>query len=65
LVGALSRGALADVGNFPLVAEARARTLERIRAELSMDSTDRLAAEGAAMTYDEIINYALAHLEPA
>jgi hypothetical protein len=65
LVGALTRGALADVGNFPLVAEVRARTLERIRVELGEDSTDRLVAEGAAMSYDEIINYALQHLEPA
>ncbi len=64
LVGALTRGALADVGNFPLVAAARARTLERVRAELGNDSTDRLVAEGATMTYDEIINYALQHLEP-
>ena len=64
LVGALTRGALADVGNFPLVAGARARTLERVRVELGEDSTDRLVAEGAAMTYDEIIDYALRHLEP-
>jgi predicted ATPase len=64
LVGALAGGTLVDVGNFPLVAGARARTLERVRAELGEDSTDRLVAEGAAMTYDEIINYALQHLEP-
>jgi predicted ATPase/class 3 adenylate cyclase/tetratricopeptide (TPR) repeat protein len=64
LVGALTRGALADVGNFPLVAGGRARTLERVRVELGNDSTDRLVAQGAAMTYDEIINYALQHLEP-
>ena len=64
LVGALTRGALADVGNFPLVAGGRARTLERVRAEIGKDSTDRLVAEGATMTYDEIIEYALQHLEP-
>jgi hypothetical protein len=64
LFGALTRGALADVGNFPLVAGVRARTLERVRVELGEDSTDRLVAEGAAMTYDEIIDYALRHLEP-
>ena len=64
LVGALTRGALADVGNFPLVAATRDRTLERVGAELGDDTTDRLVAEGAAMTYDEIINYALRHLEP-
>ncbi len=65
LVGALTRGALADVGNFPLVAGARARTLERLRAELGQESAGRLVAEGAAMTYDEIIEYALQHLETA
>ena len=64
LVGALTRGALADVGNFPLVAATRARTLERVRTELGDAAADRLLAEGAALTYDEIIEYALRHLEP-
>jgi hypothetical protein len=64
-VGALTRGALADVGNFPLVATARTRTFDRVRAELGDDATDRLVAAGAGMTYDEIVQYALQHLEPA
>lgn len=65
LVGALTHGALADVGNWPLSAGTRARTLDRVRAELGEDATDRLVAEGAAMTYDEIIEYALEHLGAA
>jgi tetratricopeptide (TPR) repeat protein len=65
LVGALTGGALANLGNFPLVAGTRARTLERLRTQLGDDAVDRLVAEGTAMTYDEIINYALHHLEPA
>ena len=64
-VGALTGGALADIGDFPLVAAARTRTLERARAALGDDATGRLVTAGAAMTYDEIINYALRHLEPA
>jgi hypothetical protein len=27
-------------------------------------ATDTLVARGAAMTYDEVIDYALGHLEP-
>jgi predicted ATPase len=64
IVGALTSGALADVGNFPLVANARIRTLERARATLGDDATDTLVANGAAMTYDDTIEYALHHLEP-
>ena len=49
---------------LPDVDAARARTLERLRTGLGDETTDALVADGAAMTYDEIIEYALHHLEP-
>jgi predicted ATPase/class 3 adenylate cyclase len=64
-VGALTGGPLAEVSSFPGVDAARVRTLERIRTTLSDQTTDALVAQGAAMTYDEIIDYALDHLELA
>jgi hypothetical protein len=64
-VGALAGGPLADVSNFPLVDAARARVRERLHAALGADTTERLVARGAAMTYDEIVEFALHHLEPA
>jgi len=63
LLGALTRGALAGVGNFPGVDTARARTLERVRAVLGDDQTDELVARGATMSYDELVQYAIHHLE--
>ena len=62
LVGALDDGALADVGNWPLSAGTRPRTLDRVRAALGDDVTDQLVAEGATMGYDEIIQAALDQL---
>ena len=64
-VGALTGGPLSEVSGFPEVDAARARVLERIRAALGDDTTDAHVAQGAAMTYDEIIEYALHHLDPA
>jgi hypothetical protein len=64
-VGALTAGPLAGVGDFPLVAAARTRTLERARAALGDATTDTLVAAGAAMTYDETVDYAIHHLAPA
>ena len=61
-VGALTAGALADIGNFPGVEAARARTLDRVRAALGDQTTDELIAHGAAMTYDELVQYAIRHL---
>jgi hypothetical protein len=54
-----------EVSGFPGVDAARARVLERIQTALGDDATDALVAEGAAMTYDESIEYALDHLDPA
>lgn len=65
LLGALTRGPLAEVGNFPGVEAARTRVVERIRAELGDERTDALVARGATLNYDEILDYALQHLEPA
>jgi hypothetical protein len=38
--------------------------VERVRAVLGDDTTDRLVARGVAMTYDELVEYALQYLEP-
>ena len=62
-LGGLTRGALAGVGNFPGVDAARARTLERVRAVLGDDQTDELVARGATMSYDELVQYAIHHLD--
>jgi tetratricopeptide (TPR) repeat protein len=63
LLGALTTGALAEVGNFPGVHSARVRTLERVRSTLGEAKTDELASRGAAMTYDELVEYALHQLD--
>jgi hypothetical protein len=63
-LGTLIAGALAEVGNFPGVDAARARTLERVRSTLG-DKTDELVGRGAAMTYDELVECALHNLAPA
>ena len=61
--GALTGGSLADVGNFPGVAAARSRSLERVGDVLG-DQTDTLVARGAAMSYDELTEYAIRQLDP-
>jgi predicted ATPase/class 3 adenylate cyclase len=63
LAGALTRGALAGVGNFPGVDAARARMLERLRGALGEERTNELVAHGATMSYDELVEYALHHLD--
>jgi tetratricopeptide (TPR) repeat protein len=62
-LGALTNGALADVGNFPGVDAARARTLERVRGALGDKSTNELVTHGATMNYDELLQYALDNLD--
>lgn len=64
-VGALTKGALAGVGDFPGVVSARSGMLERIRSTLGDPSTEAALARGAAMSYDEIVEYALVQLQPA
>jgi tetratricopeptide (TPR) repeat protein len=64
LLGALTDGALADVGNFPNVADGRTRNLQRVR-DLLGDETDAHVARGAAMTYTELADYAMGALESA
>jgi predicted ATPase len=61
-LGALTDGALADGGNFPLVASNRARSTERARSMLG-DQTNHHIARGAAMSYDELAEYAIQELE--
>ena len=63
LIGALTDGALAGMSGFPGVDGARSRSLERIRASIGGEEADRLLAEGAAMTYDEVVAFALGHME--
>jgi predicted ATPase/class 3 adenylate cyclase len=63
LIGAFERGALSRVGNFPGTADSRARTLERIREGLGDEHTATLVERGAAMSYNELITYALDHLD--
>jgi len=60
-LGALTDGALAGVGNFPGVAATRSRMLERAR-EVLRDATDGYVARGAAMSYDELAEYAIREL---
>jgi tetratricopeptide (TPR) repeat protein len=64
-IGALTNGSLAEVSSFPGVDAPRARNLERARAALGDEPTNRLVKHGAAMTYDEITAYALDNLGPA
>jgi hypothetical protein len=62
-LGILSRGALAGVGNFPGVDAARATALERVRGVLGDERTNELVVHGGAMSYDQLIDYALHHLD--
>jgi tetratricopeptide (TPR) repeat protein len=65
LIGALDRGALAHVAGFPGTADARARILARVRDALGDDRAERLLERGAAMTFDEVIGYAIEELGAA
>lgn len=64
LLGALTEGALAAYGGWPGVATVRTRALERAHDQLD-DRADSLLARGTAMSYDELVEYALEHLRPS
>jgi hypothetical protein len=64
LLGALTTGALAEGTSFPGVHAARALAHERVRSTLGDAKTNELVSRGAAMTYDELVEYALHHLNP-
>jgi hypothetical protein len=61
-LGALTDGSLADVSNWPGVDAARSRNLERA-GELLGEKTDSFVARGAAMSYEELTEYAISHLQ--
>jgi predicted ATPase/class 3 adenylate cyclase len=56
--GALTEGPLANVSLFPGVADARHRSLQRARDRLG-ERTDTFVAQGAAISYDELVAYAI------
>ena len=62
-VGALSKGSLFGVSDFPGVESARAKILERVRSAIGDDRTDALISQGAAMNYDEIVEYAIVQFQ--
>ena len=62
-LGALTDGPLTGVSNWPGVATARSRSLERARNKLG-DHTDSHIARGAAMSYDQLAEHAISHLDP-
>jgi tetratricopeptide (TPR) repeat protein len=62
-LGALTEGALKGVGDWPGVAVARTKALDRARSALG-DEVDAPFARGAALNYDELVEYAIARLEP-
>ena len=64
LYGLRERGPFAGMGSQNDAHRIdRERTVERVRAELSDDEFERNAARGAAMSYDEGLDYALAELD--
>jgi hypothetical protein len=64
LLGVLTDGALADVSNYLLAGTySRDQALERIRPIIG-EGFDALVARGAAMSYDEVVEYALEQLAP-
>ena len=65
LLGVLTDGALADVSNYLLAGTySRDQALDRIRP-LVGEAFDALVARGAAMSYDEVVDYALEQLSSA
>ena len=65
LLGVLTDGALADVSNYLLAGTySRDQALDRIRPLLG-EAFDALVAHGVAMSYDEVVDYALEQLSSA
>jgi len=62
-IGGLTEGPLADVSNWPGVATARSRGLERAWSLLGEQAPSHVA-RGAAMSYDELAEYAICQLDP-
>jgi tetratricopeptide (TPR) repeat protein len=62
-LGALTEGALAGLAGWPGVDAARAKALERARGQLG-DNLGVYLTRGATMSYDELVDYAINHLEP-
>jgi tetratricopeptide (TPR) repeat protein len=60
-LGALTDGALEGQGGWPGVAAARAKALEHARDQLD-GRLDGFVTRGAAMSYDELVEYAIEHL---
>jgi predicted ATPase/class 3 adenylate cyclase len=64
-VGALTAGALSEVSDYPISSpRTRDRILGRVRETLGGDATQALVDRGAAMTYEEIVDFAVEQLEP-
>jgi predicted ATPase/class 3 adenylate cyclase len=61
-LGALTAGPLANVGKYPGVEAERTRGHARIARDLGDDKTNQLTARGAAMTYDELVDFAIGAL---
>ncbi len=62
-LGALTQGVLADVSNYLSAGVyTRQRAIDRLRERLGTAEVDALVARGAAMTYDEIVAYAVEQL---
>jgi tetratricopeptide (TPR) repeat protein len=65
LLGVLTDGALADVSNYLLTGGySRDQALDRIRPMVG-EAFAALVARGAAMSYDEVVDYALEQLRAA
>jgi predicted ATPase/class 3 adenylate cyclase len=65
LLGVLTDGALADVSNYLLTSSySREQALDRLRPSVD-EAFEALVARGAAMTYDEVVDYALEQLASA
>ena len=62
-LGALTDGALKGVGDWPGVADVRAKALDRARRVLG-DEVDAHYARGVTMSYDELVAYAIDALGP-
>jgi predicted ATPase/class 3 adenylate cyclase len=62
-LGALTKGSLARVTDFPGVETARANILERVRSIIGDERADWAIAQGASLQYDDAVDYALRQLK--